>query len=76
MWVVQKVGIVLLTILAATRMVMWMMHRKVLYAVEAFPHHNMMLFFKHQVKVEIRHDSKSMLMLKTVQASLHLYFSK
>ena len=47
-----------LTILAETRMVIWMTRKKELYDGTNFSHCDLILFFRHQVMVKIRCDRK------------------
>ena len=49
---------VFLTILAVVRMVIWEMRNKGLYEGANFSHQDLILFFRHQLRVKIRYDRK------------------
>ena len=51
-------GVVFLTILAVARMVIWEMQKKGLYDGANFSHHNLILFFRHQLRIKIRCNRK------------------
>ena len=50
--------VVFLAILAAARMVIWMMRKKGLYDDAKFSRRDLILFFRHQLRVKIRCDRK------------------
>ena len=49
---------VFLAILAVARMVIWMTRKKGLYDGVKFSHHDLISFFRHQLRVKIRCDRK------------------
>ena len=49
---------VFLIILAVARMMIWMTRKKVLYDGSNYSHRDLILFFRHQLKVKIRCDRK------------------
>ena len=50
--------VVFLAILAVARMVIWMTRKKGVYDGANFSHRNLILFFRHQLRVKIRCDRK------------------
>ena len=50
--------VVFLVILAVARMVIWMTWNKGLYDDKNFSHHNLVLYFRHQLMVKIRYNRK------------------
>ena len=50
--------VVFLAILAVARMVIWMTRKKGLYDNANFSHRDLVLYFKHQLRVKIRCDRK------------------
>ena len=50
--------VVFLAILAVARKVIWMMRKKGLYDIANFSHHDLVLYFRHQLRVKIRCDRK------------------
>ena len=51
---------VFLSILAVTKMVIWTTRKKVLYDDANFSHRDLVFFFRHQLRVNIRFDRKSL----------------
>ena len=52
--------VVFLAILAVARMVIWSTRKKGLYDVANFSHRNLVLYFRHQLRVKIRYDRKGL----------------
>ena len=50
--------VVFLAILAVARMVIWTTRKKGLYDVANFSHRDLVLYFRHQLRVKIRCDRK------------------
>ena len=50
--------VVFLAILAVARMVIWTTRKKELYEDANFSHHDLVLYFRHQLRVKIRCDRK------------------
>ena len=50
--------VVFIVILAVARMVIWMTRKKGFYDGANFSHHDLILFFRHQLRVKIRCDRK------------------
>ena len=50
--------VVFFAILAVARMVIWTMRKKGLYDDANFSHHDLVLYFRHQIRVKIRCDRK------------------
>ena len=50
--------VVFLTILVVARMVIWTMRKKGLYDYANFSHRDLVLYFRHQLRVKIRCDRK------------------
>ena len=50
--------VVFLAILAMARMVIWTTQKKGLYDGENFSHRDLILFFRHQLRVQVRCDRK------------------
>ena len=50
--------VVFLAILAVARMVIWETQKKELYDGKNFSHHDLIMFFRHQLRVKIRCDRK------------------
>ena len=50
--------VVFLVILAVARMGIWIMQKNELYEKANFSHRDLILFFRHQLRVKIRYDRK------------------
>ena len=59
--------LVFLAILAVARMVIWETCKKGLYDGANFSHHDLILFFRHQLRVKIRCDRKRLDRINTTK---------